>query len=115
MAEKYLADKEYDVGTVISVGGSAEVTASSIGDRALGVVSANPALMMNKDLDGGTYVALKGRVPCMVRGPVRKNQKLVAGPNGVAVPIEGSSSDVFAISLESCEHSNITLTEVVVL
>ena len=115
LAEKYLADKEYDVGTVISVGGSAEVTASSIGDRAIGVVSANPAFMMNKDLEGGTYVALKGRVPCMVRGPVRKNQKLVAGPNGVAVPIEGSSSDVFAISLESCEHSNITLIEVVVL
>jgi hypothetical protein len=115
LAEKYLADKEYDSGTVISVGGEKEVTASSAGDRAIGVVSTNPAFMMNKDLEGGTYVALKGRVPCKVRGPVRKNQKLVAGNNGVAIPIEGNSSDVFAVSLESSEFDVVTLIEVVVL
>jgi hypothetical protein len=100
LAEKYLADKDYEVGTVMMVGGTAEVTQCDKGHRAIGVVSANPGFMMNKDLKGGTYIALKGRVPVKIYGNVKKNQRLVAGPNGTAIATLISDLDVFAIALE---------------
>jgi hypothetical protein len=116
LAEKYLADKEYEVGTVVSVGGTAEVTASNAGDRAIGVVSANPAYMMNSELEGGTYVALKGRVPCSVIGAVRKGQRLVAADNGFATAAEPQQqSDVFGIALESSDNVGVKKIEVLVL
>ena len=112
LAEKYLADAEYEVGTVVMVGGEKEVTAGNAGKRALGVVSANPAFMMNKDLEGGVYVALKGRVPVKVSGAVKKGDELVAGENGVAVVGENK---VFAIALEDNDQPGIKLVEAVVL
>lgn len=115
LAEKYLADKDYPYGTVMSVGGEKEVTASSWGDRAVGVVSLNPAFMMNKDLDGGTYIALKGRVPVRVIGAIKKGQRLIAGNDGCAVAGVPHSSDVFAIALESSDIIEEKLIECVVL
>jgi hypothetical protein len=114
LAEKYLADAEYEAGTVVVVGGNAEVTASSYGELAIGVVSANPAFMMNKDLEGGTYIALKGRVPVKVSGSVKKGDRLVAGNNGVAQEA-ADRLDVFAVALESSDDSGIKLIEAVVL
>jgi hypothetical protein len=114
LAEKYLADQEYEVGTVVVVGGTAEVTASSYGELAIGVVSANPAFMMNKDLEGGTYIALKGRVPVKVNGAVKKGDRLVAGDWGCA-QVAADRLDVFAISLESSDDAGVKLIEAVVL
>lgn len=104
LAEKYIADTVYEVGTVVSVGGTAEVTKTKLGDRAIGVVSENPAFMMNRDLEGGTYIALKGRVPVKISGAIEKGQQLVAGDNGCALPATCESKHlVFAIALESSE------------
>jgi hypothetical protein len=114
LAEKYLADQDYEVGTVVSVGGSAEVTASTAGDRAIGVVSANPAFMMNKDLEGGTYIALKGRVPVKVVGPVKKGQRLTAADNGTATAIN-ECKDVFAVALEDSADAGVKLVEAIIL
>jgi len=112
LAEKYLTDKEYAVGTVIVVGGEAEVTASSAGDRAIGVISKNPAYMMNCDLEGGTYIALKGRTPVQVIGTVKKGQQLVADNNGCAsVGIHNG----FAVALESSSDDGVKLIEAVIL
>jgi hypothetical protein len=115
LAEKYLADKEYKVGTVVVVGGEKEVTECSWGQRAIGVVSANPAFMMNKDLEGGTYIALKGRVPVRVLGSVKKGDRLIAGNNGCAVPGIPHANDVFAIALESNVEVSEKLVEAVIL
>jgi hypothetical protein len=101
LAEKYLADAEYEVGTVVMVGGEAEVTASVQGSRAIGVVSENPAFMMNSELEGGTYIALKGRVPVKVFGPVTKGDRLIADNNGCAMALKAVNSDTFAIALET--------------
>jgi hypothetical protein len=114
LAEKYLADQEYEVGTVVAVGGIAEVTASSYGELAIGVVSANPAFMMNKDLEGGTYIALKGRVPVKVNGAVKKGDRLVAGDRGCA-QVAADRLDVFAVALESSDDAEVKLIEAVVL
>ena len=115
LAEKYLADQEYPVGTVVAVGGDAEVTACSFGDLAIGVVSANPAYMMNSELAGGTYIALKGRVPVSVTGAVRKGQRLIAADNGCAVVGVAHSNTVFAVALETNADSGVKLVEAVIL
>jgi hypothetical protein len=115
LAEKYLADADYEVGTVVAVGGEKEVTASNYGDLAIGVVSANPAFKMNSELEGGTYIALKGRVPVKVTGAVRKGQRLVAANNGTAVAAVPHANDVFAVALESNDAIETKLIECVIL
>ena len=112
LAEKYLADSDYEVGTVMKVGGEREITAASIGDRAIGVISENPAFMMNSELEDGVYVALKGRVPVKVKGPVKKGDTLIAYSDGYAV--QGKGAEVFAISLEeSSDPGNKTIEAVI--
>jgi hypothetical protein len=115
LAEKYLADQTYDVGTVLAVGGDAEVTACKIGDRAIGAVSENPAFKMNDGLENGTYVALKGRVPVRVIGAVRKGQRLVAHNNGCAVAGVAHADDVFAVALESSDDIGVKMVEALIL
>jgi hypothetical protein len=116
LAEKYLADQEYEVGTVVAIGGIAEVTACKLTDRAIGVVSANPAYMMNSELKGGTYIALKGRVPVKVVGAINKGDRLVAFDNGCGIHANVSQhADVFAVALESSNDTGIKLIEALVL
>ena len=79
LAEKYTTDAELDAGTVVCFGGDAEVTACDheADHRVAGVISTDPAYMMNSGADG-QYVALTGRVPCKVTGPVAKGDLLVS-------------------------------------
>lgn len=104
LAEKYLPDRHYDFGTVVKIGGNAEVTSCSLGDVAIGVVSKNPGYMMNSDLEDGIYIALKGRVPVKISGKVKKGDKLVAGNNGTAI---AGLNDYFAISLEDSDDKTV--------
>lgn len=115
LAEKYLADAEYTPGTVMVVGGEKEVTASSWGKRAIGAVSTNPAYMMNSELEGGTYVALKGRVPVKVIGRVKKGDNLIAANDGCATVGVHHSNEVFAVALESSDDSGVKLIEAIIL
>ena len=118
LAEKYLTDQSYRPGTVVTVGGTAEVRACMPADRAIGVVSTDPAYMMNSEQEGGTYIALKGRVPCFVSGVVRKGDRLIAGDNGTAiaaVPPNYNYYNVFGVALESSDDEGVKLVEVLVL
>lgn len=99
LAEKYLADQEYEIGTVVTIGGINEITACQPQNKAIGVISKNPAVMMNSDLEGGVYVALKGRVPVNVSSKVLKKQYLIPGLNGKADVSPEYNSFVFAIAL----------------
>jgi len=94
-----------------------EVRSSNIGERAIGVVSANPAYLMNTDLEGGTAIALKGRVPVKVFGPIKKGDRLEAFSKGMATKASENSTNVFAIALESNTDDNlrINLIESVIL
>jgi hypothetical protein len=114
LAENYLADKIYSIGTVMAVGGTAEVTACQPGDRAIGVVSDKPAYLMNEGLEGGTAIALKGRVPVRIVGTVNKGDRLVAADNGRARSTPPGHPDVFAIALESSKP-NATRIEALIL
>jgi hypothetical protein len=88
LAEKYAADADYAAGTVVSFGGSAEVTltVADADSRVAGVVSTNPSYIMNGGLEGEhvATVALTGRVPTSVTGTVRKGDLMVSAGNGVA-------------------------------
>lgn len=73
MAEIYSADADYEAGTVVKIGGDAEVTQTlAHADRdVFGVISTNPAYLMNSEAEG-VPVALAGRVPVKVIGKIKK-------------------------------------------
>ena len=82
IAERYAADAEYEPGTVLVIGGTAEVTTTTVhGNPArAGIVSTNPAYTLNAEAGSDAthpYIALKGRVPCKVVGTIRKGDLLV--------------------------------------
>jgi hypothetical protein len=108
LAEIYATDTTYEVGTVVKIGGTAEVTAATYGDRAIGVISANPAFLMNNAAKGQP-VALKGRVPVKVQGTVRKGDKLVPAQNmygAASTIVDKNDSDYFAIALEDHQQGS---------
>ena len=78
LAEKYEADQNYQPGTVVVFGGEKEITVTDIENdyKVAGVISTDPAYKMNCDAEG-LYVALRGRIPCKVIGPVKKGDVLV--------------------------------------
>jgi hypothetical protein len=78
LAEIYTSDKNYEPGTVVVFGGTAEITVTkkTHDTRVAGVISTNPAYLMNSEAVG-LPVAFTGRVPCKVRGPVAKGDVLV--------------------------------------
>jgi hypothetical protein len=91
LAERYTADATYAPGTVLEFGGSHEVTiAQDDTRRVAGVVSSHPGFIMNNALIGAhvATVALQGRVPCKVRGTIRKGDMLVSAGGGFARPTQ---------------------------
>lgn len=86
LAEFYEADAEYPPGTVLEFGGEREVTLATSGTAAVaGVVSTKPAYSMNAGCPGiPVSIALQGRVPCGVVGPVRKGDLMISAGNGLA-------------------------------
>jgi hypothetical protein len=96
LAEKFLADQPYQPGTVLIFGGNKEVTISTTyaDHRVAGVVSTDPSYLMNSGLTGDYAVelALQGRVPCKVFGPVEKGDLLVSAENGHARAVKSASA-----------------------
>jgi hypothetical protein len=114
LAEKYTTDKEYPVGTVmvVAAGGDAECTESFIpGQIAVGVISEKPAFLMNEESEGQP-IALRGRVPVRVVGPINKGQTVIATTNGKA--IYGTINPV-GIALETNANFAEKLVECVIL
>src|SRR5210317_589440 len=87
LAEIYESDADYEAGTVVIFGGVKEITISKEGNdiRVAGVISENPAYLMN-DKANGLPVALMGKVKCKVVGHINKGDMLSSHPthNGVA-------------------------------
>lgn len=98
LAESYTADADYEAGTVVMFGGSQEVTLcdQDLCKEVAGVISTAPAYRMNSGLNSQhvAVVALNGRVPCKVVGPVTKGAMMVSAGNGharaEANPVMGS-------------------------
>ena len=80
LAEKYTTDSELEAGTVVCFGGETSEVVACIDEgthTVAGVISTDPAYLMNAEASGQP-VALTGRVPCKVSGPVAKGDLLVA-------------------------------------
>jgi hypothetical protein len=120
LAEYYVTDQAYPPGTVLVFGGTAEVTVSdqSHDTRTAGVVSTDPAYIMNATATGLTVpVALTGRVPCQVLGPVNKGDRLVNIQRGVAGRLDLNLYQPGAIigkSLEDVADNTIKIIEIAV-
>ena len=88
LAEAYAADAEYEPGTVVVFGGTHEITISTTNadTTVAGVISTNPSYLMNSGLEAEhrAIVALTGRVPTRVLGPVTKGAMMVTAGNGYA-------------------------------
>jgi len=123
LAEKYTTDQEYAFGTVVSVSGhgtGSELEACNVTNEnkelgftapaPVGVISENPAYLMNSDADGQN-VALKGRVPVRVIGAVTKGMNIYAGPSGTATTIIENSAMIVGVALESNTSTSEKLVE----
>jgi hypothetical protein len=88
LSENYAADAYYEPATVLDFGGNEEVTLNTQSNsvRVAGVVSTNPAHLMNSHLEATHVVALalSGRVPAKVTGTIRKGDMMVSDGQGRA-------------------------------
>ena len=118
LAEKYTTDADYEAGTVVKIGGDAEITMTTehADSEVFGVISTDPAYLMNKDIDG-LPVALQGRVPVKVIGKVEKGQRLtssdvpgLAWAADVSTPIQA----IIGRSLENKTDGNEGVVEAVI-
>ena len=120
LAENYEADAVYEPGTVLVFGGDKEVTVTDrMSDhRVAGIVSTNPAYLMNSHQQGVhiVAVALQGRVPCRVIGVVQKGDILVtSGKLGYAmVDNDAKAGRIIGKALENKTDNGTGIVEVVV-
>jgi hypothetical protein len=124
LAERYATDVPYEPGTVVVFGGEAEITTTSIaGDVSVaGVISTNPAIKLNADAGNSVthpYVALRGRVPCNMVGPVSKGDLIITAHDEPGYAKSNGKFDagrsVFAKSLETDLTEGKKVIEVVIL
>lgn len=84
LAENYQADADYPVGTLVCFGGEKEITVAT--SHANAVISEQPALHMNAEMEDGVPIALSGRVRVRVIGKVEKFDKIILSDlSGVGV------------------------------
>lgn len=111
LAERYFADSIYEPGTVVVIGGDREITVtkSHADVSVIGVISTNPAYIMNSESGNDEYhpcVALRGRVPCKVVGKIKKGDLLVSSSIPGYAEIMKSTDNPLAVigkALESFE------------
>lgn len=112
LAENYTCADGVQTGSVMFVCEHSEHEMCEVGkplDYPMGVVSDNPALLMNKYLNG-TAIALKGRVPVRVVGPVKKGQRVYAFNNGCA-KADDTLRYVVGVALETNTSDSEKLVE----
>ena len=118
LAEIYESDAEYEVGTVVIFGGDKEITISKEGNdtRIAGVISENPAYLMNAGATG-LPVALMGKVKCKVVGHINKGDMLSSHPthHGVAKKTHDPQvGEVIGKALEDYDSEEIGTINIVV-
>ena len=122
VAERFAADEEYEAGTVVELGGSAEITRSEheLSENVFGVISTRAAYLMNAGAGTDSThppIAMTGRVPVRVTGSICKGDRLVAAGNGLARAAKAGEATAFNVigrSLESKESENLGVIEAIV-
>ena len=122
LAERFEADSVYAPGTVVALGGPAEITAvfDDLSDDVFGVISTQAGFLMNGGAGSDTShppIAVNGRVPVRVIGQVKKGDRLVSAGNGLAragTKTEITAFNVIGRSLQDKYTNNEGLVEAVV-
>ena len=124
LAERYTADAIYENATVLGVNldGDSEATLWQPGMPLLGVISTNPAVQMNDmGIEPGStsvkakmnpFIALKGRIPCLVSQPVKKGQWVIPDVDGKAKGVDYGTSginsyEIIGIALSDSENGEV--------
>jgi len=111
LAERFEADDVYMPGTVVSIGGSKEVTKcmNELSDDVFGVVSTQPAYLMNSTSGNDIThpaIALSGRVIVNVIGMVEKGDRLVSAGDGYARAASMDEINNFNVIGRALENKN---------
>ena len=122
VAERFAADDVYTPGTVVELGGSAEITMvkSDASNNVFGVISTRPAFTMNGgagDSDTHPPVAMTGRVPVRVTGAVHKGDRLISAGDGIARaarPDEATAFNVIGRALADKLDAGLGTVEAIV-
>ena len=122
LAEMYVADADYPAGVVVEFGGDYEITATQVthSTAVAGIVSTNPSYLMNSTQAGKHVVpvALTGRVPCQVIGPIAKGDRLVSSTiAGVAIALDKKLYEpgcIIGKSLEDYQSTKVGIIEIAV-
>ena len=122
VAERFASDEIYEPGTVVELGGSAEITRvkRDASDTVFGVISTRPAFTMNGgagDDDTHPPVAMTGRVPVKVIGMVNKGDRLISAGDGLAraaQPGEATSFNVIGRALSGKTTTEVGTVEAIV-
>ena len=117
IAEFYEADEYLEPGTLVQFGGEKEITKAT--DVVNAIVSTNPAYILNdsKDMKFPTLIALSGRIPVRVEGPVHKFDKIILSGNGIAIAVDKDADvcyNVIGRALEENLEEGAKLVECVV-
>jgi len=123
IAERYATDVPLESGDVVILGGSKEITKCNqeLDHRVFGVVSENPAFLMNKDAgnnDSHPMIALKGRARVKVIGSGIAGDRIVSshipGVARVAMLNECTAFNVLGRLLSDKYNALLSLTECVI-
>jgi hypothetical protein len=122
VAERFASDAEYAPGTVVELGGSAEITIanSELSESVFGVISTRAAYLMNGGAGSDLThppVAMTGRVPVQVIGIIKRGDRLVSAGNGVARSAktgEATAFNVIGRSLDDKLDSGLGTVEAIV-
>lgn len=113
LAERYTSKENYVPGTFVKISDNEnyEIEEAIDGDYLFGVISTNPGLLLNHTIDG-LPVALTGRVPAKIIGPVKKGQPItVSDISGVGIV---GDKMVIGFALETNLSSDIKLVEIAI-
>ena len=119
LAEIFVPDQVYPAGTVVKIGGDKEITQTTADHdvSVLGVISTKPSYLMNSGVEGQA-VALTGRVPCWVQGPITRGALLTTSSvPGTAQAVEAGRyrpGCVIGKALESIADASRQSIEIVV-
>jgi hypothetical protein len=102
VAERFEADQELSPGTVVELGGSAEITqvSADLSEKVFGVISTRAAYLMNSSAGSDAThppVAMTGRVPVKVIGLVARGDRLVSAGNGHARSAQPGEATAFNV------------------
>ena len=118
IAEKYSSDAQYEPGTVVMFGGNKEVTVANLPGttKVAGIVTTNPAQILNTELQDSVAIALVGRVPCKVVGTIFKGDMLVVSdiPGALTSAVSPKTGSLVAKAMEFYNSTEVGVIEVMV-